>query len=243
MTRTMTATATHEFSKLHNDHWVDEIRLIGPDGPILRLATFPRWKTSGLSGCMWRTSTAWQAKPGLMKGAEPNERTPGWDSFDGGYGHGLAAGCAALYSGLYGLQPQACDIPVDRVEFLRKGAVLWSVDRAEPLPLLVAAGHLPWWLVLFNEEPTGSVGVEQYRDKCHQPGCQEKAVSTYLLKKQKGRGPGGAPVRLSRHFCPVHLRRGDSHRVDCDENYEVIEGPGPEGRVGWLKLQSRAQLV
>ena len=69
--------------------------------------------------------------------------------------------------------------------------------------------------------------------KCFQPSCKNDSVATYLLKRLTSRQ--GEYLAESEHycdsvrrFCRVHLRRGDCSREDCDENYEVIDGPGPE---------------
>lgn len=70
-------------------------------------------------------------------------------------------------------------------------------------------------------------------DYCAQPGCPQKAVSTYALKKRFCREGHGEPVRPDaayrevRRFCALHLLRGDCSLEDSDANYEVLEGPGP----------------
>jgi len=76
--------------------------------------------------------------------------------------------------------------------------------------------------------------TEEDRAKyCFQPGCRELAVSTYRIKTEYG--PQGEDLAERdfdlgpkvRRFCKKHLRRGDCDKEDCDDNYEVLEGPGP----------------
>lgn len=62
---------------------------------------------------------------------------------------------------------------------------------------------------------------------CCQPGCKEKATSTYAMKKlfadgntfEKPNGEDG--VTSVREFCRRHRRRGDCGLDDADSNYEV----------------------
>lgn len=248
----------------HGDdvNWFDEIRLMGEAGPLLRLATFYRYKTSGLSGDEWRVSTAWQSSELLQtQGSEPNERTPGWSTFDGGW-HGLATGCAALYPGLYSSQQHTHGVSVLSTQFLRKGRVLYASSYdGEARPLLTMAGHLPWALLEAGDHPVGTDEAwEDMRLLCYQLGCAEEAVSTYRLLKRFDRSgtespaeatrwlplgtkPKNKQVGLVRRFCPIHLQRGDCGLEDADRNYKIVEGPGPESAVGWLKYQRESQTV
>jgi hypothetical protein len=67
---------------------------------------------------------------------------------------------------------------------------------------------------------------------CDQPGCSAPAVSKFRLKAEFS--DSGEKLDMSdqsfrhyRQFCQRHLERGDCSREDCDSNYEVISGPGP----------------
>lgn len=227
----------------HDDSWIDEIQLVGADGiPALRLVLKYRYKTSGLSGNEWRVSTFWQNAEHLaMRGdSEPDPREAGWYTFDGPY-KDMAIGCAALYPGLYTSQPQQHNFMIAETRFLRKGRILYSSSyEGEARPLLTMAGHLPWANVEAGGHPLGTDEAwEDYRNLCHQPGCCEPAVSTYLFKDVV---PKHGAKGIIHRFCPLHLRRGDNG-IDSDESYEVIEGPGPEAAVGWRKYESRARKI
>lgn len=69
---------------------------------------------------------------------------------------------------------------------------------------------------------------------CDQPSCKNKATSRLKIKSHfSARGEALDPSENAcsdyyRQFCSVHVRRGDASREDCESNYEVISGPGPE---------------
>ena len=235
--------SNYDLHRHRDDHWLDEVRLVGPDGPALRLVTRSRYKTSALSGDEWRTSTAWQHSDLLrMQGDEVYCASPGWYTYDGGWHGKLEIGCAALYPGLYSSQQHAHSYPIERVEFLRKGRALYSATYdGEPRPLLTLAGHLPWALVTAGDQPTGTDEAwADFRRLCHQPGCCEPAVSTYRLRKLFNQRGDESPAETVRHqphkrtvglvhrFCSQHLRRGDCGLQDADANYEVMDGPARE---------------
>jgi hypothetical protein len=67
---------------------------------------------------------------------------------------------------------------------------------------------------------------------CAQPGCCNKATTTYRLKHEYCSGFGGCGslkrvsfVSLIR-FCQKHVCRGDCALQDADSNYVLVEGPG-----------------
>lgn len=71
------------------------------------------------------------------------------------------------------------------------------------------------------------------RERCDQPGCPNLATSEYEIIEQFGpRGERLHPEEQSliyrRKFCQRHLRRGDCGREDCDDNYRVVSGYGPD---------------
>lgn len=246
-----------------DDHWIDEIRLLGVDmAPHLRLVTKFRYKTSGLSGDEWRTSTIWQCTPSVatqMHGELEEDKDGGWLSFDGGYSGKLDVGCAALYPGIWSSQPDLHTLRITAMDFCRKGRVLYrSTYDDKPMPLLVVAGHLPWAFVKASDEPLGTDGAwEDMRHLCFQPGCALLACSTYRLKhlyNRDGKAEAavarrytlGNPVRevsLIRRFCHLHLRRGDCGLEDADNNYQVIDGPGTQEAADATAFHSPAQRV
>lgn len=245
--------------KLHrDDHWIDTIHLCGPSQPLLRLTTQCRYKTSGLSGDEWRTSTVWQCTPDLatyMQGDLAAEADGDWLTFDGGYHGKLDVGCAALFPRLFSSQPRIHAFSITMIAFLRKGQVLYgSSYDGQAMPLLTCAGHLPWALIHARDQPLGLDSAwNEMKRLCFQPGCAERAVSTYRLKQcyrpDGSAYPAEAPrigqpkAGLVRRFCPRHLQRGDCGREDADANYEVLDGPGPREARGWKQDVSVAQQV
>lgn len=91
--------------------------------------------------------------------------------------------------------------------------------------------------------------IEIERHACDQPSCCEPAVSVYRLKKLfSDRGEAlhpdeGSYAHHYRQFCARHLYRGDCSREDCDDNYEVIYGPGPHESQERAEDESPAQRV
>jgi hypothetical protein len=72
--------------------------------------------------------------------------------------------------------------------------------------------------------------IELEKDTCDQPGCKEKAVARFKLKKHYINGHELAHVfgERFRKFCKKHLRRGDCGLSDSDANYEPMDGIGPD---------------
>jgi len=213
----------HWFYKQHKDFELfDEIRLETSDGPLLRCILRPRYKTSDLSGDEWRVSSYWQ-----MQTAD------GWDDFDGGY-RNIETACIALYSGLYTSHPALHNVEIVGIDFYSKGNFRKRMTyEGKSLPLLDAAGHLPWARIIVGERepPLLDYDIDSY---CFQPGCFEKAVSTYRLNLEYADGHGFKPYNEKRRrFCLKHLQRGDCGLEDADDNYDVIEGPGPKDARGY----------
>lgn len=78
---------------------------------------------------------------------------------------------------------------------------------------------------------------------CDQPSCKELSVSKLKIKKEFNRGEAlvtdpNLPGNF-RQFCAKHLRRGDCDREDCDDNYEVMSGPGPDASTNTETSPSR----
>lgn len=88
-------------------------------------------------------------------------------------------------------------------------------------------------LMAENSCPIDNKVIAIEKHACDQPSCPETAVSRYQLKKLfSERGEALHPDEGSyadhyRQFCARHLYRGDCSREDCDDNYIVVSGPGP----------------
>lgn len=217
------------YKRHHDDEWFDEIRLIMGSDPILRIITRPRYKTSDLSGDEWRTSAVVQVARGDGH----------WEDFD--RYQNLKAATLGLYPAFYTSHPELHDLPISAISFLRKDQeVYWSTHDGQPQEFLVTAGHLPWAFVLACEAGTYSRELEE--PFCFQPGCPNEAVSTYQLKYEYCHwGHKEIPdTERYRRFCLLHLRRGDAGLEDADDNYVVIDGPGPDSAEGWKEFESPA---
>lgn len=228
------------FERLANDTFFDEVCLVDRGGVgMLRLRTFYRYKTSGLSGNEWRTSMMWQSK---IAAVMPHDRAvardaDGWQSYDGPY-HTITDGLAAAYPGIYTSHKAAHALPVEWIEFRRKGRMLYRSNMAgSAAPLLTVAGHLPWAWIESGDHPHGTDEMWAWSNTlCFQPGCAEVAVSTYTWRKPL------LATSFARRFCAVHLRRGDQAVGDSDKDYTVLDGPGPEGAAGWERHVAPAKL-
>jgi hypothetical protein len=116
------------------------------------------------------------------------------------------------------------------IQFFRKGTLLW--ERPFNGHTREVASFVPWMLVEAGE--SGALQTANMDDLCFQPGCSDPFVSEYEIIEEFG--PQGQRLhpdeRVSfskrRRFCAKHLRRGDCSREDCDTNYRVISGPGPD---------------
>lgn len=227
----------------HDDEGIDEIVMMLDGEPRLRAVMVPRYKTSGMSGDEWRVSAMWQARFG---GGE-------WVSLDGPY-HSLAVAGSAIFGGVYASHPNYHALPCTSIRLLRKGRpVIELTHDGRTLPLLVALGHLPWTLLIWNEQlppdAPAPFGGDATRDLCFQVGCSEPAVSTYALKSRFSRDGTERPAesrfwgRDAVRFCQRHLRRGDCGLEDADRNYDVLEGPGPDGHCTLPTDVSRSRVV
>lgn len=84
-----------------------------------------------------------------------------------------------------------------------------------------------------HSAPIAKEVIEIERHSCDQPSCAEPPVSRYQLKEHfSERGEKLDPSENQnadyyRQFCARHLYRGDCGREDSDDNYIVLEGPGP----------------
>jgi hypothetical protein len=121
-----------------------------------------------------------------------------------------------------------------RIELKRKGVVLWHrfVTRLD-----TAVRGLPWFVAIAGESANGA-DEEQWnlaawmainKVACMQPGCAEKAVNEYRLKKIK-LGRSGDTKEASYdyrvRYCARHSHRGDSDLQDNDANMTLVSGSG-----------------
>lgn len=95
--------------------------------------------------------------------------------------------------------------------------------------------------------PTEVIRMEQ-AGLCDQASCSAPSISRYAIKKEFTKHgdelAAQDPVPCNyRQFCAKHLRRGDSDREDCDDNYEVISGPGPDGSTNLEESPARQMFV
>ena len=203
---------------------------------FLRLAIIERYKTSEMSGDEWRFSS------GLYM-----RKQESWELLStGGI---IESHCAQLYPELYGdlasgkMPKELAARMVASVAFSWKGHPVYSASHdGKPVPLLVAAGHLPWAWLLAGDNGSDP---EPLNRLCCQPGCATPHVSIYRLKRQYCREahPSDPPFMMVRGFCAKHLRRGDCAFDDSDSNYEVMSGPGPDGHEPAASVVSVSRTV
>lgn len=221
--------------KLHfvqhkDDEGLDEIVIMVNKKPFLRCIMVPRYKTSGLSGDEWRVSAMWEHNTVTVDAF--------WEPLDGPY-RDIETASAAIFAGIYNSHKSWHDLTCTSIRLLRKGRpIIEMTHDGKSMPLLAALGHLPWTLKIWPQQDhgmPGPFGGDCTKDLCFQVGCKEPAVSTYLLKKRYDRDGDEKSAesewagRDARRFCAKHLRRGDCGLDDADANYEVHEGPGPDG--------------
>jgi len=213
--------------KLHeDDEWFDEIRLETQDGCFMKAVTKPRYKTSGLSGNEWRTSVHWQIN---IDGQ--------WMYLENSTCRDLKVACAEIFPMVFSSLPQYHRKLIQCVGFYRKGKKLYeSTYEGNTAALLFLLGHLPWALIHAREDCGCRSGLEDFHEYCFQPGCNEKAVSTYQLRFEYCREGHKSRQKFwlnQRRFCQRHLQRGNCGLEDANENYIVISGPGPDQAKGY----------
>lgn len=118
------------------------------------------------------------------------------------------------------------------VQLYRKGALLG--ERPFNGSMQTVAGFVGLAYVEICEGPDFQRPKDEHL--CFQPGCRSEAVSEYELIEEFG--PQGQRLHpeegmtsrwsVRRKFCARHLKRGDCGREDCDRNYRVLSGPGPD---------------
>jgi hypothetical protein len=131
-----------------------------------------------------------------------------------------------------------------RIRFYFKGEVVYEAGYRDMRTAIMLLGS-DW---IRNQEPIPPRIIELERTKCDQPGCCADAVSVYRLRQEfSERGESLDPTDSSattyRRFCKRHLRRGDCSREDCDNNYEVSSGPGPDGSTNVIESPASVLVV
>lgn len=183
-----------------------------------------RYKTSGLSGDEWRFSAVLEF---WKKGGEEAEIEDHLGSMNA-----CVAKTAHIMSAIIfdreREKPENEKVAVVIMRFYRRGQMLFGLQFNN---LVEAASSLPWWWLTWmeNHEIPSERFQPQEEGYCCQPGCQEKGVVVYRIKK-KFEQRTGRRVRTSgmwhhhRRFCEKHALRGDCGLEDADVNYELIEG-------------------
>lgn len=97
--------------------------------------------------------------------------------------------------------------------------------------------------------PTSNEIIEREGKACDQPGCSDDAVARYRLKalfSDQGEALHPDEGKFADHyrqFCKRHLRRGDCGREDADDNYEPLDGIGPDGSTNVIESPSTVMIV
>lgn len=96
-----------------------------------------------------------------------------------------------------------------------------------------ALSYLPHVLAVASDSGASSEWLKHEEKKCDQPGCAADAIARFRLKRETSDcgeylDPNETTLRHYRQFCKQHLRRGDCGREDADENYEPLDGIGPD---------------
>lgn len=118
-----------------------------------------------------------------------------------------------------------------RVKFFFKGEIIHEKSFRD---METAAALLSHSLLAGMDNGIPNRIIELEKTKCDQVGCHRDAVNKVRLKRltsERGEylhDDEGAYSTSIRRFCRRHLRRGDCGREDADDNYEVLEGPGPD---------------
>lgn len=131
------------------------------------------------------------------------------------------------------------------VTFSFKGEVIHSCGFRD----MATAFHMAYGdFQRTNEAINDKVREMECRGYCDQPSCKNKAVSRLKIKREFGdRGEildqSHVYGESYRQFCAVHIQRGDCSREDCDDNYEVISGPGPDASTNVQESPSAVMVL
>ncbi len=107
-----------------------------------------------------------------------------------------------------------------------------------------ALAYLPHVIAVESDNGASNEWLAHEEKKCDQPGCSADAVARFKLKRHTSRQgeylhPDENQYSDSfRKFCKQHIRRGDCGREDADDNYEPLDGIGPEASTNLIESPS-----
>jgi hypothetical protein len=117
------------------------------------------------------------------------------------------------------------------LQMFRKGRMLFERPFNGDIAAVASFAPLAMAEFLDGGLPSEIIGFDA--ELCFQPGCPNPATSTYEIIEEFG--PQGQRLHPEeafgtkyRKFCQKHLRRGDCSREDCDANYRLASGYGPD---------------
>ena len=130
-------------------------------------------------------------------------------------------------------------------KFYFKGEVMHEQHFRD---MKTAVALLPHALMTMEQMPERWHELE--KAKCNQVGCPEDFVSKVRLKRLTSKqgeylhpDEGSFTKAHVRQFCRKHVCRGNAGREDSDSNYEVLEGPGPDGSTNTKTSPSAGPVV
>lgn len=130
-----------------------------------------------------------------------------------------------------------------KVSFISKGHVVHESSYRDMQAALLMTGA-EW---IRAQEPIPEQVIEIERDTCSQPGCREKPMGRFKIKRETAvdghfyDAEDVGHLKSFRAFCKKHLRRGDCSREDCDDNYEPLDAITAEDSTN--KEESPASLM
>lgn len=107
-----------------------------------------------------------------------------------------------------------------------------------------ALSYLPHVIAVASDNGASSEWLAHEKKKCDQPGCSDDAVARFKIKRHTSEcgeylHPDETQYSDSfRQFCKQHLRRGDCGREDADDNYERLDGLGPDDSTNLIESPS-----
>jgi hypothetical protein len=117
-----------------------------------------------------------------------------------------------------------------KIEFCFKGQVVKTTSASTMKTAILMLGYES--IEMFDDK-TAKIHAELEKECCDQPGCSNKAVARFKLKKLTA--DNGEYLDMNdqygeyyRKFCSKHLQRGDCGREDADDNYIPLDDKTPE---------------
>jgi hypothetical protein len=100
------------------------------------------------------------------------------------------------------------------------------------------------------QEPIPSRIIEmEYSGLCDQPSCPNQAEGRFKIKRETAdNGSWLDPEEWRYHesyrqFCKRHIKRGDCSREDADDNYEPLDGVGPDASTNFIESPAGQVVV